>query len=263
MSVQDAMSIPALTVGVDESVKGALRLMDQHHVTSLPVIGRQGLLVGVINEADVLRHRVCHDPRAHMMPKPGTTTPAVSVAEALSRPLTMEPRGDLSEAVELMTSTAVKSLPIVEEGSVGVVSRSDVVHLLARQDAQIRGGCGPHAHRCRPPLRRRGPRRNRLPACLRRPPRRTSRDGLLSGCRGRCRGAGVHVIPFGGPLVQLRLSECFERTGWNVLVRGSAAWVRHPGSAAELAGLRPWAPDAQPGPIRRSSRERGRRPAAR
>jgi CBS domain-containing protein len=139
MLVQDVMSRPALTVGVDESVKGALRLMDRHHVTSLPVIGRQGLLVGVVNEADVLRHRVRHDPRAHMMPEPGTTAPAVSVAQVMSRPLTVEPRGDLSEAVELMMSTAVKSLPVVEEGRVvGVVSRSDVVHLLARQDSQIR-----------------------------------------------------------------------------------------------------------------------------
>ena len=139
MLVQDVMSRPALTVGVDESVKGALRLMDQHHVTSLPVIGRQGLLVGVVNEADALRHRVSHDPRAHMMPRPETTTPAVSVAQLMSRPLTVEPRDDLSEAVELMTSTAVKSLPVVEGGRVvGVVSRSDVVHLLARQDDQIR-----------------------------------------------------------------------------------------------------------------------------
>jgi CBS domain-containing protein len=139
MLVQDVMSSPALTVDVHESVKGALRLMDQHHVTSLPVIGRQGLLVGVVNETDVLRHRVCHDPRAHMMLRPEATAAAVSVAQLMSRPLTVEPRDDLSEAVELMTSTAVKSLPVVEGGRVvGVVSRSDVVHLLARQDDQIR-----------------------------------------------------------------------------------------------------------------------------
>jgi CBS domain-containing protein len=139
MLVQDVMSRPALTVGVDESVKGALRLMDRHHVTSLPVIDSQGLLVGIINEADVLRHRVAHDPRAHMMPDPDPAAPAFSVAQVMSRPLTVEPRGDLSEAVDLMTSSAVKSLPVVAEGRVvGVVSRSDVVHLLARQDDQIR-----------------------------------------------------------------------------------------------------------------------------
>ena len=139
MLVQDVMSCPALTVGVDESVKGALESVGSasRDVTAGHREARP--LVGVVNEADVLRHRVCHDPRGHMMPSTETTAPAVSVAQVMSRPLTVEPRRDLSEAVALMTSTAVKSLPVVEEGRVvGVVSRSDVVHLLARQDDQIR-----------------------------------------------------------------------------------------------------------------------------
>ena len=34
--------------------------------------------------------------------------------------------------------------------------------------------------------------------------------------------------------------DAVQHTGWSVLVRGSAAWVRHPGSAADLAWLRPW-----------------------
>lgn len=54
--------------------------------------------------------------------------------------LTVSPASDLSDAVDLMTTTAVKSLPVVDEGRVvGVVSRSDVVHLLAREDDEVRG----------------------------------------------------------------------------------------------------------------------------
>ena len=54
--------------------------------------------------------------------------------------MTVSPNDDLSDAVELMTSTAAKSLPVVERGRVvGVVSRSDVVRLLARSDEQICG----------------------------------------------------------------------------------------------------------------------------
>ena len=39
----------------------------------------------------------------------------------------------------MLTSTMVKSLPVVDHGLVvGVVSRKDVVHLLARRDESIR-----------------------------------------------------------------------------------------------------------------------------
>jgi CBS domain-containing protein len=132
------MSRPARTVGADESVKGALCVMDRYHLTSLPVVTRDGRLVGVISEADVLRDRVSPDSCAHMRPGRQVAAPAVSVGQLMSRPLTVEPGSDLNEAVELMTTTPVKSLPVVDEGRVvGVISRSDVVHLLARHDDQI------------------------------------------------------------------------------------------------------------------------------
>jgi uncharacterized protein len=40
--------------------------------------------------------------------------------------------------------------------------------------------------------------------------------------------------------------DAAQQTGWSVLVRGSAAWVRHPGSGADLAGLRPWPEGTRP-----------------
>lgn len=45
----------------------------------------------------------------------------------------------LTVRVDVMTSTAVKSLPVLDDGRVvGVVSRSGVVHLMARPDKSIR-----------------------------------------------------------------------------------------------------------------------------
>lgn len=56
------------------------------------------------------------------------------------RPVTVRGDTDVAEAVELMTSTTVKSLPVVDEHGrvVGVVSRRDVVHALARPDDEGR-----------------------------------------------------------------------------------------------------------------------------
>ena len=56
-------------------------------------------------------------------------------------PVTVRAHDDLSRAIELMTTTSVKSLPVVDERDrvVGMVSRSDVVKLLARADSVIEG----------------------------------------------------------------------------------------------------------------------------
>jgi CBS domain-containing protein len=53
-------------------------------------------------------------------------------------PVTVHPDTDLAEAIDLMTSTTIKSLPVVHDGVVvGVVSRRDVVTVLAREDQAI------------------------------------------------------------------------------------------------------------------------------
>jgi CBS domain-containing protein len=140
MLVKDVMTAAVLTVDVDQSITAALRLMNEHHVTSLPVTrGRSAALVGIVSEADLLRARLAHDPRAHMVPHSRATHLPVSVAQVMSRPMTVAPESDLCEAVELMVSTSVKSLPVVDQDRlVGMVSRSDVVHLLARPDDDVR-----------------------------------------------------------------------------------------------------------------------------
>jgi predicted transcriptional regulator len=54
-------------------------------------------------------------------------------------PVTVEATTDLATAAQLMTDTAVKSLPVVDEHAqvVGVVSRRDIVHILARSDSAM------------------------------------------------------------------------------------------------------------------------------
>lgn len=140
MLVKDVMSAPAVTIDQDATVKEGLRLLDRHHVTALPVVTAAGRLVGVVSEADLLHDVLPRDPRPHLIPHERTQTPARSVQDVMTTlSLTVAPDSDLAEAADLMTGTAVKSLPVVDAGRVvGVVSRSDIVHLLARADDRIR-----------------------------------------------------------------------------------------------------------------------------
>ncbi|MGH3355711.1 MAG: CBS domain-containing protein [Nocardioidaceae bacterium] len=141
MLVREVMSSPAFTVSADTSVREALRLLDEHAITALPVVDDADGIVGVVSEADLVREGVLPDVRTHMIPIHVTASaPARTVAEVMTRTvLTVSSASDLADAVDLMTATVVKSLPVVDGGRVvGVVSRRDVVRVLARRDESIR-----------------------------------------------------------------------------------------------------------------------------
>lgn len=139
MLVRDVMTSPAITVAPSTSLKEGLKLLDKYQVTSLPVVASDGHLLGIVSEADLLQDAVRHDERTHMIPQEHVHTPARMVEDVMSTlSMTVSPESDLCDAVEMMTGTAVKSLPVIEKGRVvGVISRSDIVHLLARSDEQI------------------------------------------------------------------------------------------------------------------------------
>jgi CBS domain-containing protein len=140
MWVRDAMTSPVVTVTEDMSVRAALKLLDRHRVTSLPVVDDLGHVVGIVSEADLVRDAVLRDQRKRMIPQDVKDTPPPRrVGDVMTaHPVTVTGTDDLADAVELLTTTTVKSLPVLEEGHVvGVLSRRDVVHLLAREDERI------------------------------------------------------------------------------------------------------------------------------
>jgi CBS domain-containing protein len=130
-----------VTVRPTSSTKEALRLLDDHAITSLPVVHADGRIVGVVSEADLVRDSLPHDPRARMIPdEGGAPAHPTRVDEVMNHhPVTVEGDVDLAEAVDLMTSTSVKSIPVVDRGLhvIGVVSRRDIVHVLARADDRV------------------------------------------------------------------------------------------------------------------------------
>ena len=140
MLVSEVMTSPAITVLDSATVKDAIGLLERHSISAMPVLNRSGQLVGVVSEADVIREMVVPDQRAHEMPVRLTAPPFHSrVADVMStHALTVTSNTELARAADLMTSTVVKSLPVVDHGRVvGVVSRGDIIHLLSRQDPRI------------------------------------------------------------------------------------------------------------------------------
>jgi CBS domain-containing protein len=140
MLVRELMTTDPLTVTPATPVKTALRLLAEHGITSLPVLGNHGRLRGVVSEADLIRDRVRPDQRAHERPVSGVDDVPRVVAEVMTpHAVTVRPDDDLADAVELIISTVVKSVPVVEYDGrlVGMLSRSDVVRVLARADDDL------------------------------------------------------------------------------------------------------------------------------
>jgi CBS domain-containing protein len=140
MLVRQVMTTDPVTVRAGTTVKVALRLLDENDISSLPVIDEHGRVCGVVSEADLIRDLVGPDQRLHEIPIADPPPSHGYVDEVMTtHAITVHPETDLAEAVELVTSTGIKCLPVVDEHNrvLGVVSRRDVVRMLARADETL------------------------------------------------------------------------------------------------------------------------------
>jgi CBS domain-containing protein len=141
MLVREVMTSHAVTVTRDTSVKEALALLERHHITAAPVLDDSGRIEGVVSEADLIRDLLQPDQRTHERPTPDVwhDRPRVVGDVMSTHPVTVAPETDVAAAVELMTTLGIKSVPVVDRHHhvTGMVSRSDVVRVLARSDDEL------------------------------------------------------------------------------------------------------------------------------
>ena len=141
MLIRDLMTAPAVSVTAQTPIALALRLLDDRKITAMPVVDATGALVGIVSEADIVQDTAPTDDRVpNAAVRTTTDTPPRRVADVMSHlVVTVDPDDELGVAIDLMWSTMVKSLPVVDHGRViGMISRSDVIHLLAGRDDRIR-----------------------------------------------------------------------------------------------------------------------------
>jgi CBS domain-containing protein len=140
MLVREVMTPDPLTVRTGASLKTALRLLDENDISSLPVVDEDGRICGVVSEADLIRDLVGPDQRLHELPVTEPVPPQGYVDDVMTtHAITVRPESDLTDAVELVTSTGIKCLPVVDgdDHVIGVISRRDVVRILARADETL------------------------------------------------------------------------------------------------------------------------------
>ena len=138
MRAADVMSRPAVTVQPGSLVKEAARLMAERRVSGLPVVDAEGRLVGIVSEADLLRLEVVTEPATQITQLPDHAPRRIH--DVMTREVvTVDEDTDLGVCVQRMLEAGVKRVPVLSGSSVvGVLSRHDVMQIVARPDAEIR-----------------------------------------------------------------------------------------------------------------------------
>src|SRR5262245_60191481 len=143
MRAKDAMTSPAITVTRETHCKEAAALMVQHRISALPVVDASGRLVGLVSEADLLLLEATPDPRSQATPLPARTEPLPSRVDEVMTPevYTVDEDTDLGVVAQRMLEVNVKRLPVLRgDRVVGVVSRHDLVRVIARSDDDVQAG---------------------------------------------------------------------------------------------------------------------------
>jgi CBS domain-containing protein len=142
MLVRELMTSPVISIPPTARLKEAMIVIDQAGITSLPVVDEEGRLVGVISEANLIEDAVLPDERLHLIPIQMDGEPRPQrVADAMTHHvMSIDIDADVADAVDLMTSSHVKSIPVTShERVVGMLSRRDIVHALATRDTDLQG----------------------------------------------------------------------------------------------------------------------------
>lgn len=140
MLVSEIMTTPARVLTRDATVQQAMRRFHQDHVTAMPVVDGRGHLVGILSEADLLRGGAVPD-AAQLRDRPGravSAAPAAVGAVMTRRVQTAAPSDDVADVARTMAELGIRSMPVLWRSRVvGVVSRSDVVGRMARDDRAL------------------------------------------------------------------------------------------------------------------------------
>jgi CBS domain-containing protein len=150
LTIRDVMVPTVVTVGPATPLKDVAQLLVDHRISGLPVVDADGVVLGVVSEADLLlkeggaeaiQHRSLarvrgesREARAQL-----AKVAASTAGEAMTAPaITIGPDRSIPSAAAMMTGRQVNRLPVVEGGRlVGIVSRADLVRAFIRSDDEL------------------------------------------------------------------------------------------------------------------------------
>ncbi|HET7482744.1 MAG TPA: CBS domain-containing protein [Actinomycetota bacterium] len=152
LKVGDVMTNLVVKLYPDDTVHEAAQRLVQNDISGAPVV-KEGKVVGILSEADLMRMavepaavekgpsvldvvKVVATPRARFHDDQNVRVMSIMSSFVV----TVAPEATVWEAARLMERHGVKRLPVTDPDGylVGIVSRADLIKVMARDDAQIR-----------------------------------------------------------------------------------------------------------------------------
>ncbi|MDD3887836.1 MAG: CBS domain-containing protein [Patescibacteria group bacterium] len=147
MKVKDIMTNNVVTCDVTTPVNSVANKLVDNHITGMPVMDGEKI-VGIITEADLIMQKAkiqipqyiqildsylyLEDPsevETELKKITGMTAKEVMT----SKPITIKSNGSVSDLATLIEENHINPIPVVDNDKlVGIVSRADIVKLLAR-----------------------------------------------------------------------------------------------------------------------------------
>ena len=151
MRVTEIMTPDVVTVGPDTPINEVARVMVEYDISGVPVVDGDGALVGIITEFDMIARQADYDAPISsvffdaliVMPEPHGEEKlrkilATRAEELMTRTVySIREDASIEEVASLMFERRVNPVPVVglEGAVIGIVSRSDIVRLMARDVA--------------------------------------------------------------------------------------------------------------------------------
>jgi CBS domain-containing protein len=117
MVVRDYMTSDVVHVEIPGNRDDVLKILKRTGISGVPVI-KHKKIVGIITRKDLLR-------------KPEETQLGLLMT---SKPVTIAPDADVSEAARILVTKKIRRLPVVEDGHLlGLLSVADLIHAIAQK----------------------------------------------------------------------------------------------------------------------------------
>ena len=146
ITAQDIMTKEVITVHPETEIVHAAKLLLEHHINGLPVVDREGRLMGIICQDDLIAQQkklplpsffilldsVIPLTSYKKIEKTVQKMAAITVNEAMTAdPITVGPETSLEDIATLMVQHTIHTLPVLDNDKlVGIIGKEDILRTL-------------------------------------------------------------------------------------------------------------------------------------
>jgi CBS domain-containing protein len=156
MKIEEAMQKDVIKFQPDDRIVEVAQNLRKNKISGAPVVNKEGQVVGIISEGDIMRLLEVHSPRINLiLPAPldlielpvrmkyeldeiaedMNKAASILIGEIMTkRVITIAPDADISDAAQLMDTHDIKRLPVVDDTGkmIGIITRGDIIGAVVR-----------------------------------------------------------------------------------------------------------------------------------